>query len=104
MVVAVNEVGFSSPFFDMGRIWFQSLANHEPTMAVPRGPKMEIVEAELAPMLPNQPIQIQQKRWTSGRCPKPPWAVMLSSLTENPGYWPRRALMVVPYSPTVHGP
>lgn len=75
----MNEVDFWSPFSEVGEIWFQFSANHEPTMAVliaMKDPKFGRTEADLPTMEPNRPVQVQQKRRTSGCFSTSLWAVM----------------------------
>lgn len=81
----MNEVDFWSPFSGAGEIWFQSSANHEPTMAVliaMKGPNLGRTEAHLPTMEPNRPVQIQQKRQTSGCFSTSLWAVMWLRIVE----------------------
>lgn len=107
MLVAVNELDFWSVLSEKGEIWFQFSVNHEPSMPVPmiamKGPKVGVMEADLAMLTPNQLIQTERKRRTSDCCSTPPWAVMVQSIIQNPGCWPCRSMIVVPCSPTVHG-
>lgn len=107
MLVAVNEVDFWSVLSKKGEIWFQFSVNHEPYMAVPmiamKGPKVGVMEADLAMLTPNQLIQTERKRRISDCCSTSPWAVMVQSIIQNPGCWPRRSTIVVSCSLTVHG-
>lgn len=80
----MNEVDFWSPFSEAGEILFQFSANHEPTMAVliaMKDPKLW-TEADLPTMEPNRPVQVQQKRRTSGCFSTSLWAVMSPWIVE----------------------
>lgn len=81
----VTEMGLWSPFSELGEIGFQFSANNEPTMAVliaMKCSKVEMMEVDLPMIEPNQPIQVQRKRQTSGCLSASPWALISPSIAE----------------------